>query len=286
MGTHKIRLQYRVNGEIIKLTNAVKLEVVSSDSIAVPQIASVSPEELSLSNGLFQNIIINAENVDENTELRINGEIVESEYADGCYSYTVRASKWLEHERLGIQIRKYINDGAQYIDSDTVYLSGDLPVTSDDNDSEDSDEKYEIFESYLDELDEENNLIVITACGDVTRGMTDSAMQELQQLGLQVDLRELNPGSSYLAVINDGNVIVENVSSESAIEYAGIIDECLIYAQSAGYFLGNYAVININNLKYCLDQNGLNIVSFDTKNNTLVDSIVFNVNDGFALNNQ
>ena len=97
----------------------------------------------------------------------------------------------------------------------------------------------------------------------------------LQSLGLQVNL-EGQHGHSYIAAINGGKVIFEQLGTDDApIVYNAKVGKHTVHAESRVYHNGNLAVTNINGKDYAVNNRGLNIVVYKKSTGTAVDSVCF-----------
>ena len=90
-------------------------------------------------------------------------------------------------------------------------------------------------------------------------------------MGLSFPLKECYQ-SSYIAAIKDGEILTEEISDEK-LSYQTEIENISLEVISAGYNSGNTASIKINNVEYAVNQRGLNIVVYDTKENCVADSV-------------
>lgn len=152
----------------------------------------------------------------------------------------------------------------------------DLILNMTANLSDDLSEKADIID-YLDSLKEKlaGNLVVIAVKDTPGLALNSFVATALQSLGLKKNL-EGQHGHAYLAVINGGNVIFEQLrADDSPIVYDAAFGKHTIHAESRVYHNGNLAVININNKDYAVNSRGLNIVIYDKKQRKLIDSVCF-----------
>ena len=136
------------------------------------------------------------------------------------------------------------------------------------------------FDEYLAQLSElDHHTVIFAARDDASRKLTDAAKALMRSMGLEnVDLFYPN---SYYAVITEGKVTAEKVSSEGALDYAFTLPdgkECSIF--SSAFCYGNTCSIVIDGVDYAPDTTGMNIVVYDHLSGTVVDSSVYNVSAG------
>lgn len=133
----------------------------------------------------------------------------------------------------------------------------------------------DIYE-YLQKINDERYLIVM-AVNDDSSGAVDATIVELMRdMGLKTDLRE-NFRWSYLAVVNQGQVVDEKYANE-VLNFYENIDGHVIEVESSGkiYNKGNRASIKIDGYEYARNSLGLNLVVFDTALGRVVDRVTFN----------
>lgn len=114
-------------------------------------------------------------------------------------------------------------------------------------------------------------VVCIAVKDEASQSLTAEIVQDFCNMGLEFDL----PGKyrwSYLAVIDNGQVIYENLS-DKGIKYETIIADSQISLLSAGYDLGNNCSIKINGVEYAINSRGINIVVYDKKAGYILDSI-------------
>lgn len=134
------------------------------------------------------------------------------------------------------------------------------------------------FTEYLTLLNEnkEDLAIFISANGEMTAGLQKSDVALLQSLGCQITFDNSYKGFSYVAVIDGGKLIKES-SQEGTIWYNYIMDNgSTVDICSQGSLAGNTSTINVDIKEYAINSSGLNIVVYDKKSNTVLDSVAFN----------
>lgn len=117
----------------------------------------------------------------------------------------------------------------------------------------------------------QNAVILLAVKDEASNALTEEVIKTMQSLGLEFDLRG-HYRWSYLAVIDSGNVLYENIL-DSKLEYKTEIAGNTIEMQSAGYETGNIASIKINDVEYALNKRGINIVVYDKQADCVVDSV-------------
>ena len=105
--------------------------------------------------------------------------------------------------------------------------------------------------------------------------MNSSIVADLNLLGLKTNL-EGQHGHSYVAVINNGSVVYEQLGqNEEPIVFDTDIGPNRLHITSRVYKNGNEAVIDINGKNYSVNERGLNIVVYNKLTKSLVDSVSF-----------
>jgi len=123
---------------------------------------------------------------------------------------------------------------------------------------------------YLDN-NKDDLIVLLSAKDEASNSLTEEMIQTMQSLGLEFDLAN-HYRWSYLAVIDSGNVVYEDMS-DNKLEQETEIAGNKIDMQSAGYETGNIASIKINGLEYALNKRGINIVVYDKQANRVIDSV-------------
>ena len=149
------------------------------------------------------------------------------------------------------------------------------------------------FTEYLSVLAENSDryTIFISAQDDASGSIDDTARELLSGLGLSVDWSDAYR-KSYCAVVESGNVILEEMSDD-ALKYSGtILDGAHSYSiQSAGFSAGNYSSIKIDSPpgdsedsvtaenELSKGSRGLNFVVYNNSRMTVIDSVCFDTYD-------
>ena len=140
----------------------------------------------------------------------------------------------------------------------------------------------------------EDNEIFIIVKDTITAHLTDEQREAFAEMGLTV-LSEQTYGSSYIGIIDEGEVIYEdtivfdsdayNAAVENdeeyeyeTLEYSTLIDDgSLVLLESGGYRIGNIASCEIDGTEYAVNTRGLNIVVYNKELKTVIDSAVFDL---------
>lgn len=137
------------------------------------------------------------------------------------------------------------------------------------------------FVDFLKNINNPDYTIFITAKDDASNALTDEYMELLRNLGIK---EKLNEGSrkSYYAIISQGE-ISERMSSNQ-LRYSGEFQDMGIkyIVKSAGFEVGDYSSIIINNKEYSLNQRGLNFVIYDNQKNKVIMSCNFDTFESLA----
>jgi hypothetical protein len=87
----------------------------------------------------------------------------------------------------------------------------------------------------------------------------------------------VNQYESYYAVIDGGNIVVEEHGSESLTYYGSTRNKNIDYEIiSTNYYTGDTCSIKINNVEQSKNQYGINIVVYSNETWKVVDSIYYN----------
>ena len=138
---------------------------------------------------------------------------------------------------------------------------------------------------YLSELLSKNDYtIFITVKDDAASSLSKRQKEGFTSKGLN-ELAKLTLRDSYLAVIENGTIVTEQVikqeedQSENGAEpltYTGHLPDGTAYTlTSGGLYTGNISSCVIGGTEYSMDQRGLNIVVYDQKLQKVVDSTYF-----------
>lgn len=127
--------------------------------------------------------------------------------------------------------------------------------------------------------------IFVSVRDDAASALTDEQREYFADIGL-VELAQISVRDAYLAVIDNGKVLYEEVAclDEEKIEteepleisYRGTLTRGIKYSvTSGGFFTGDISSCKIDNIEYSPNSRGLNIIVYDNKKHKVVDSTVF-----------
>ena len=100
----KIKVETRVNSELSRSSNSVKLEVIESDFILKPEIKNVEPTQLKYNDKVFQTIVLEGENFSEDSRVFAGGEQYVSVFEDGRLRLEIPFYDWCMKKSLSIQV--------------------------------------------------------------------------------------------------------------------------------------------------------------------------------------
>lgn len=128
---------------------------------------------------------------------------------------------------------------------------------------------------YLDKLNEDKNRYVVfmSAKDDASSALTPEIMEKLQKLGVQTDLQGKYKNGFY-SVIDSGKNIAEDSGTE-VVSRQSALDGLTYSIVSAGLDSGSASSIILNGAEYSKNSRGLNIVVYDKKYGTVIDSVAF-----------
>ncbi len=141
-------------------------------------------------------------------------------------------------------------------------------------------------------LQKKDYAVFIAVKDDACDSLTEAQRESFEEMGL-TELSQLTTHASYLAVIDDGIVITEQMQEQDqeyidsvntdeggeealCISYSGKLSHGLTYSvESGGYIMGNKSSIQIDGTEYSPNKRGLNIVVYDKKSKQVVDQASF-----------
>ena len=132
---------------------------------------------------------------------------------------------------------------------------------------------------YLKKLNDDRYTVVISAKDKAGAYISSQADQALQELGLESISRE-DKNLSYLAVIDCGKVVANELRSDDSVSYSGSIRNGIIRLKvsSSGYS-GEKGTISFDGKESSKNRSGLNIVVYSNERRCVVDSVNFDTSD-------
>lgn len=120
------------------------------------------------------------------------------------------------------------------------------------------------------------DILLVIAVKDTVGIMLSSDIAEIMySLGITTNLCDQH-WHSYIAVINRGEVIVDNLSNgEDSLSYDTILDGADLSVFSSIYKRENTARIVLNGIDYAINSRGLNFVIYDWDVKRVIDSVCF-----------
>ena len=122
--------------------------------------------------------------------------------------------------------------------------------------------------------------VLISVKKDAYRGMTDAANDALGSLGLKPITSEDEFGSYYAVISEEGNVNEKGSGSLGTQGKARRADYAVV---SSGWSAQNFSSVVINGEEYSLNEDGINIVVYDSEKNVIEDSVCFDTSQEGAL---
>ncbi|MFI3214301.1 MAG: interleukin-like EMT inducer domain-containing protein [Eubacteriales bacterium] len=131
-------------------------------------------------------------------------------------------------------------------------------------------EEYNLLE-YLNVFLEDNSYVVFMSVKDgLNEGFDENACFELAKLGL-VELSKLEYNNSYIAILDEGNVIIEERSSEEVLQ-KNMFNYGIV---SSGFDAETISSIVIDEVEYSPNISGINIVVYNKNTKLVVDARAF-----------
>lgn len=112
--------------------------------------------------------------------------------------------------------------------------------------------------------------------------VTNEIINALKNFGLKENLYDAGLRKSYIAVLNETDLMYEEIGDE-ILSYDNELSGVLLHVESVNFNGGNYAVIQVNGIDYSVNGQGLNIVVLDKNEKTVVDSVSFNTYADLSL---
>ena len=138
------------------------------------------------------------------------------------------------------------------------------------------------FADFLNDLDDSNYTIFISAKDDASNALTNEHMKLLHKLGLKEKLNEASR-QSYYAVISKDKILEKLSKKDLKYTHKYEDNEIKYSIESAGFDVGNKSSIIINNNEYSMDLRGLNFVIYDNASEKVIMSCNFDTFEGLGL---
>ena len=118
---------------------------------------------------------------------------------------------------------------------------------------------------------DENKIIFLSVKDEASSSLTDESRDSFSALGLQ-ELSDLKFRDSYLAIIENGNVVYEvRDHGDQPI----VLDFMNLHLESGGMASGNRSSIQISGKEYSPSKRGINIVVYNKVTRLVVDTASF-----------
>lgn len=127
------------------------------------------------------------------------------------------------------------------------------------------------YQKYLTALDDPDYCVVVTACGDISELLTNDVIVLMRRLGIEFDMA-YKYQKSYIAVIDENEVVSERISNER-ITYSYETDSLQMDIVSSGTNDMPEAGVLIDGYNFARNIRGINIVVYDKRLDTIVDSV-------------
>lgn len=132
---------------------------------------------------------------------------------------------------------------------------------------------------YLPALADDRYSVFLSVRGDASSAADERIATALQDLGLREDIRELG-GDSYFAVIDGGQVLLEERGSEEIYTTGSIRDGKTLFTigsggSSAGDENDGFSSIMLDDAEYSVDKPGINVVVVSNESVSILDKVCF-----------
>lgn len=133
--------------------------------------------------------------------------------------------------------------------------------------------------SYLDQLSRMPNVAVFFSCySEMMAGMQEEHKEALRNFGLQTDFNEVQFRDSFLAIVENGQVLYESYGNRR-ISKSGTLSNGKPYTVVSSGWLSNpdstIIIDGTNHSRGASGGNGLNIVVYDMVSGCVLDSVTF-----------
>lgn len=275
-GQVNIAYEVKKNSEMTAKSNTVKLMVLSDESIKIPTITTIEPESLGFDGQLFQRVVIHGENIGSDSRLYIDDRQLDAQAYDGYIEAYLPYSYWCtkDSDTIAMKIVQSYNGYLTSKQSENYSLHIENNVTEPDNE--------DTMIKYLNCIKNDNYIVIFSVKDESTQAVTDGILGAMSELGLQKPLTGYGVHQSYIAVIDNEEVLHEDISDDPLV-YECVIDGVSIHVESENFNVGNNSKIIIDNVDYSVNEQGLNIVVYDKARHCVADSVCFNTYSGLGL---
>ena len=275
-GNYKIQLQTRVNSDLTAISKKINFRVLSTDAIKVPVISKIDEKKLKYEGELVKRIVIEGDNLDENSKVCVDDRQICTEYRNGELVAYIPFDMWITKESIKLRIEQFFEGVSTH-----VYSADYIMETQASFDGSESNYNEYLMVEYLKALKRDNYLVLFSARDDASVAVTAAIVNAMKDLGLNENLTG-KLRQSYAAVLNGQEVLYEQ-SGDSAVVVDLNADGIMVHVESAGMIAGNNSAIKINGMEYSLNTRGLNIVVYDKENWCVVDRVCFDMYEGLML---
>lgn len=132
---------------------------------------------------------------------------------------------------------------------------------------------------YIEAISNTENCIAIFAVKDIQGYyITDEDVEELKSLGFdQANTLLDEEYHSFIGIWANGKALYQAVGGDESISYGRYIGDHYLYVRSATYSAGNTGDIYIDNVQYSVNNRGINVVTIDNSDFSIIDSASFDV---------
>lgn len=132
------------------------------------------------------------------------------------------------------------------------------------------------FTCYIEEMSKQDNNRVFFIVGkdEWTNGISEYEQDAFQKMGLETDIKN-NYRSSYIAIIENGNVVFEKCSNRKIETKYYLGNKYAVELMSCGFLCGSNCSIKLDGKEYALKNRGLNIVVYDKETQQVIDTVSF-----------
>lgn len=133
------------------------------------------------------------------------------------------------------------------------------------------------FDEAIKEYKDHGYIFLLSVKGDAFEGFSKQDQKALASIGILECPSDYEKNTSYLAYSYDGKAqTLAKTDDDAVISVA--IDDHNIFMKSGDATHSNLSCIEIDDVDYSSNHNGLNLVVYNPSNNTLVDSLSYNMN--------